>query len=297
MEEKTRYVGSVRFYKNMLLVVIALLVLTLTVVSLYYHHRYRQAVELLEQEYNASVESILNLDSDPLAYQSLYEDFYAPQPYNATARPSDTAYLTFDGGPSENTAAILEILASEGVTATFFVNGNVAADPQYDDLLRAIVAGGHTLGLGSWSNDPAAIYASVEAYLADMSTLYTYIEETTGVQPSVFRFAGGSINSYDAGIYHELLAEMVRRGFVPYDWNLSADGGAGSTRLSAEELVLHVEDALTGLDRAIVLLHDDGTHSTTVEALPGIIALLQERAFSLSALTPEIKPVLFAYSN
>ena len=107
MEEKTRYVGSVRFYKNMLLLVIALLVLTLTTVSLYYHHRYRQAVELLEQEYNASVESILNLDSDPLAYQTLYEDFYAPQPYNATTRLSDTAYLTFDGGPSENTAAIL----------------------------------------------------------------------------------------------------------------------------------------------------------------------------------------------
>ena len=176
MEEKTRYVGSVRFYKNMLLLVVALLVLTLTVVSLYYHHRYRQAVELLEQEYSASVESILNLDSDPLAYQTLYEDFYAPQPYKATTRLSDTAYLTFDGGPSENTAAILEILAREGVTATFFVNGNVAADPQYDDLLRAIVAGGHTLGMGSWSNDPAAIYASAEAYLADMYTLYTYIE-------------------------------------------------------------------------------------------------------------------------
>ena len=76
-----------------------------------------------------------------------------------------------------------------------------------------------------------------------------------------------------------------------------ADGGAGSTRLSAEELVLHVEDALTGLDRAIVLLHDDGTHSTTVEALPGIIVLLQERAFALAPLTPDVKPVLFAYSN
>ena len=55
MEEKTRYIGSVRFYKNMLLVVIALLVLILTVVSLYYHHRYRQAVELLETEYSASL--------------------------------------------------------------------------------------------------------------------------------------------------------------------------------------------------------------------------------------------------
>ena len=297
MEEKTRYVGSVRFYKNMLLLVIALLVLTLTVVSLYYHHRYRQAVDLLEQEYNASVESILNLDSDPLAYQTLYEDFYAPHPYNATTRLSGTAYLTFDGGPSDHTDELLALLAQAEVKATFFVSGNVDDDPQYDETLRAIVAGGHTLGMGSWSNDYAVIYTSVESYLADMYALYTYIQETTGVAPSVFRFAGGSINAYDAGIYRELIAEMIRRGFVPYDWNLSADGSAGSTQLSAEELVLHVGDHLAGLDRAVVLLHDDDSHTTTMEALPGIIALLKERSLALAPLTPDVKPVLFAYTD
>ena len=297
MEEKNRYLGSVRFYKNMLLLVIALLVLVLTAVSLYYHHRYQDAVELLEQELQASFEELQDIDTDPLAYQTLYPDFYAPQPYAATNRAANTAYLTFDGGPSDHTDELLALLAQAEVKATFFVSGNIDDDPQYDKTLRAIVAGGHTLGMGSWSNDYAVIYASVESYLADMYALYTYIQETTGVAPSVFRFAGGSINAYDAGIYRELIAEMIRRGFVPYDWNLSADGSAGSTQLSAEELVLHVEDALTGLDRAIVLLHDDDTHTTTVEALPGIVALLQEHAFSLSALTPEIKPVLFAYPN
>lgn len=295
MQEKTRYVGSVRFYKNMLLVVIALLVLGLTLVSLYYHHRYQQAAALLEAEYNASFESILDMDSDPLAYQTLYEDFYAPQLFDATNRVAGTAYLTFDGGPSSHTEELLALLAQKEIKATFFVTGNVHDDPQYDALLRAIVEAGHTLGMGSWSNDYAAIYSSVESYLADMYALYTYIEETTGVTPSVFRFAGGSINAYDAGIYRELIAEMIRRGFVPYDWNLSADGSAGSTQLSAEELVLHVGDALVGLDRAVILLHDDDSYSTTVEALPGIISLLESRSFTLSPLTPDVKPVLFAY--
>lgn len=297
MEEKTRYVGSVRFYKNMVLLVIALLVIVLIAVSLYYNHRYRQAVELLEAERGADIETLLDVDSEPLAYQTLYEDFYAPQEYNATNRVSGTAYLTFDGGPSEHTDEILALLAQEGVKATFFVTGNAADDPQYDAQLRAIVEGGHTLGMGSWSNDYAAIYSSVEAYLADMYALYTYIEETTGVTPAVFRFTGGSINSYDAGIYRQLIAEMIRRGFVPYDWNLSADGGAGSTQLSSEELVLHVGDALVGLDRAVLLLHDDASHATTLEALPGIIALLREQNLSIEALTPDVKPVLFAYTN
>lgn len=297
MEEKTRYIGSVRFYKNMLLLLITLLVVALVAVSLHFQHLYRQTATLLEEEYHESIDSIMNLESEPLTYQTLYEDFYAPQTYNATTRVSNTAYLTFDGGPSDHTDELLALLAQEEVKATFFVTGNVHDDPRYDETLRAIVAGGHTLGMGSWSNDYTVIYASVESYLADMYALYTYIQETTGVTPSVFRFAGGSINAYNAGIYRELIAEMIRRGFVPYDWNLSADGSAGSAQFSAEEMVLHVEDTLIGLDRAVVLLHDASTHTTTVEALPQIIALLKEQTFTLSPLTPDTKPVLFAYTD
>lgn len=297
MQEKTRYIGSVRFYKNMLLLVIALLVLVLTAVSLYYHHRYQDAAELLEQEFHASFEELQDIDTDPLAYQTLYPDFYAPQPYAATNRTANTAYLTFNGGPSDCTDDILALLAQEEVKATFFVTGNASGDPQYDDRLRAIAAGGHTLGMGSWSGDYSAVYSSVEAYLADMYALYTYIESVTGTKPSVFRFIGGSINSYDAGLYQELIAEMVRRGFVPYDWNLSADGGINNTQRTAEELLLHVEDSLAGLDRSILLLHDDASRTTTLEALPGIIALLEEQGYLLAPLTPDVKPVLFAYTG
>lgn len=297
MAEKTRYIGSVRFFKNMLLLAIVLLVAILSAVSLYYHHRYQQAASLLDADYHVDVDSLTSIDSEPLAYQSLYEDFYAPQEFQATNRVAGTAYLTFNGGPSVCTDTLLELLAQEDVKATFFVSGNVANDPLYDSRLRAIVDAGHTLGMGSWSNDYAAVYSSVEAYLADMYALFTHIKETTGVTPSVFRFMGGSINSYNAGIYRELISEMVRRGFVPYDWNLSADGGAGGTQLSSDELVLHAGDALVGLDRTILLLHDDASRTVTLEAVPDIISLLRERGFTLAALSPDIKPVLFAYTN
>lgn len=295
MPERTHYFGSVRFYKNMLLVVIVLLIGCLSALALFYHHRYEQASALLEQEYGQSPEDFSSVDSCPLAYQTLYPDFYAPQEYDATVRLSNVAYLTFNGGPSACTDELLSLLSERGVQATFFVSGNVSDDPQYDARLRAIVEGGHTLGMGSWSNDYSAVYSSVESYLADMYALYQHIETTTGVKPTVFRFIGGSINSYDAGIYRELIAEMIRRGFVPYDWNLSADGGAGGTQLSAEELVLRVNNALGGLDRAVLLLHDDASRATTLAAVPGIIDSLQQHGFSLAPLTPEIKPVLFAY--
>ena len=295
MSEKARYIGSVRFYKNMLLVVIVLLVTGLAALALYNHHRYEKALTLLEQEHVSVSSDFPDVDSDPLAYQTMYPDFYAPQEYAATARITNTAYLTFNGGPSERTDELLALLAEQGVKATFFVSGNVTNDPQYDARLRAIVEGGHTLGMGSWSSDYSAVYSSVESYLADMYALYQYIETATGMKPTVFRFIGGSINSYDAGLYHELIAEMIRRGFVPYDWNLSADGGAGGTQLSSEELVLRVNDALAGLDRAILLLHDEASRTTTLESVPGIIECLHQHGFTLAALDPSVKPVLFAY--
>lgn len=295
MSQKTRYFGSVRFYKNMLLLVIALLVVALTVLALVFHHRYKVAETLLATEYDIDLATDYEIDTEPLAYQTLYPDFYAPTAYDATTRTANTAYLTFNGGPSACTDALLPLLAQEGVCATFFVSGNTAGDPQYDARLQAIAAGGHTLGMSSWSGDISAVYTSVEAYLADMYALFTYIKDTTGTAPTVFRFLGGSINSYDAGLYHELIGEMIRRGFVPYDWNLSADGGAGGTQRSAEEIVLHVEDGLIGLDRAVILLHDDATRTATLEAIPGILSVLRQKNFTFAPLTPEVKPVLFAY--
>ena len=41
--------------------------------------------------------------------------------------------------------------------------------------------------------------------------------------PGVFRCPGGSINGYDGAFYQEMLSEMIRRGFVPFDWNISSE--------------------------------------------------------------------------
>lgn len=297
MSEKPRYIGSVRFYKNMILLFIVVLVATLTTLALVFHHRYQEAVTLLEEDLGTEISSLDEIESDPLTYQTLYPEFYAPQPYDATQRISGAAYLTFTSIPSENTDALLALLEQAGIRATFFVSGDAADDPRYEAWLRSIVEAGHTLGMGSWSGDHSTVYASVESYLADMYALCTTIESATGVKPTVFRFVGGSINSYNAGIYQELLAEMVRRGFVPYDWNLSVDGGADGAQMNAEELVLRTEESLVSLDRIILLLHDDTAHAATAEALPEIIALLQERNFSLEPLTPSVKPVLFSYHS
>lgn len=294
MTENERYFGSIRFFKNLILLAVILLIGAGAGFSIYYHSLYRDAQEQIESLCAGGCEDrnpAANREDAP-AYQSLYPDFYAPQPYAATQVAEKTIYLTFEDGPSVRTPEILSILAQWNVQATFFVNGSDnAASAQW---MKEIADAGHTIGMHSWSNDYAAIYQSVEDYLADMYHLFTYIKDTTGITPTVFRFPGGSINSYNAGIYQELIGEMIRRGFVPYDWNLSVQDEAG-TGNDAQELVNNLLKDSALLDRGVVMLHDSADKYSTVSALPILLIDLTAQGFRLDKLTPDVKPILFDY--
>ena len=47
-----------------------------------------------------------------------------------------------------------------------------------------------------------------------------------GAAPQVFRFPGGSVNAYNGATYRDIISEMVRRGFVYFDWNRMSGGAA-----------------------------------------------------------------------
>ena len=160
--------------------------------------------------------------------------------------------------------------------------------------MRDIVAAGHTLGIHSYSHDYNKIYASVEAFLDDFAQMYDLIQETTGVAPQVFRFPGGSINAYNGATYREIVSEMVRRGFVYYDWNRMT-GDAVRKPPSAAVLSRNALNGLDGVRRVILLMHDSQSHFTTVQALPSIIEGYQKAGFTLVPLTPEVRPIIYAY--
>ena len=222
-------------------------------------------------------------------------DFYAPQRSEEQVSETGVMYLTFDDGPSERTAEILDILKEKGVKATFFVVGSSSQESR--ELLRRIVDEGHTLAMHSYSHNYKKIYASVEDYLADMYQIFTQIREETGVTPSLFRFPGGSINGYNGGIYQELIAEMLRRGFVPFDWNISSQDAATNQLQPSGTLVNNVVSGAQRVQRGVVLMHDAAPKTTTVEALGPMIDQLKNQGFELKALTPEVAPVLYGYKE
>ncbi len=308
------YIGSVRFYKNLILLAVIVLIAVPAVfaVRLGVSLRERDAAlaemggelarleEELAEKGPEPAETVrrtgpaADVVPEPISYQELYPDFYAPEPYHATQRVTGTIYLTFDDGPSENTSQVLEILEREDVKATFFVTGR----SNEEDLqrMRDIVEQGHTLGMHSYTHNYEKIYASVEAFLDDMYQIFTQIRETTGQTPTLFRFPGGSINAYNTGFYQELVAEMVRRGFVPCDWNMSATDTA-SPIPSAERIVCSVMQNADRVQRGFVLMHDSASRVTTAEALEDVIRQLREMGFRFERMTPETQPVLFHYQD
>lgn len=223
------------------------------------------------------------------AYQQLWPELYVtPLP---AAEPADkTVYLTFDDGPSANTAGILQTLADYGAQATWFVTGgSVAAHPEE---LLAVARAGHALGLHSDTHDYAEIYASVEDFLADMEAISARVEQLTGRRCGLLRFPGGSINAYNAGLYQPLCAEVLRRGYRYYDWNASAQDAVSPQR-SAADTARRVIEGVHANRWSVVLLHDTKSH--TAAALPEILATLSAEGYAFAALDPSVPMVSFGY--
>ena len=65
-------------------------------------------------------------------------------------------WLTIDDGPADDTPRILELLASRSARATFFLKGVLAeARPE---LVRSILAAGHTIGNHSYTHPSATFW-------------------------------------------------------------------------------------------------------------------------------------------
>lgn len=232
------------------------------------------------------------LVSDPLSYQLLYPDLYSTgNVLPDRSKEIDTAYLTFDSLPSSNTTQILDILDEYDVKATFFVMGTT--DPDALEVMKDIVNRGHTIGLLSYSGSYQEIYQStVDAYLNDFKQIYDLVYETTGVKAEIFRFPGGSVNSYNSMIYRELIAEMLRRNFVFFDWTTSTEGGKDAAEIS-ERVLSRMADE----DRGIIKFRDTLESGNTAVALPTIIEELRNLGFKFQPLTVNVSPVVFMYES
>ena len=181
--------------------------------------------------------------------------------------------LTFDDGPwPETTAQVLDILKENNIKGTFFVVGQNVKN--YPDLVKRVVAEGHTIANHTWHHWYHFMNPQTAAYEIDNTTNLIY--QTTGVKTNLFRPPGGMM--------HNGVAAYARSN--KYAIIMWSSDSVDYSRPSVSKLINNVfRQAKPG---GIVLMHDGGgNRSQTVQALPQIITNFRKQGYSFVTI-PEL---------
>ena len=195
--------------------------------------------------------------------------------------PEGFVALTFDDGPHpSSTGRVLDVLAELDVRATFFCVGRNAQ--QHPELVERTLAEGHVVGSHSFSHPHPA-----DIPLAELDRDYREgrrtVASVTGLDTPLFRPPHGHLGYRSAVIVRRQAVTTWLWTVDPQDWRpgvtraevASLSGAAGS----GDVILLHdwVEQpcAPEALDR-----------SATVEALPEVVRMVQERGLHFTTLQP-----------
>ncbi|MFQ3560832.1 polysaccharide deacetylase family protein [Streptomyces gramineus] len=171
--------------------------------------------------------------------------------------------LTFDAGPSENSARLLDILQREHVPATFFLLGARHIE-RYPELVRRMAAEGHEVASHTWDHK-ILTEISDRRIREELTRPDDAIERLTGRRPTLMRPPQGRTDAHVHRICRELgLSEVL--------WSVTA-----KDYLTTDPALIR-KRVLDQVSRdGIILLHD--IYEGTVPAVPGIIDALKERGY------------------
>lgn len=180
--------------------------------------------------------------------------------------PGNYVAITFDDGPSSSlTPQVLDILKRHGARATFFVQGVNAA--RNKSILARAVAEGHEIGNHTYSHIKMT-GSSTERVCSEISRTSSIIEAATGRKPVVMRPPYGAVNANLVNLmYNNFGMKTIMWSVDTRDWQHPG-------------VSVVVQRAVGGAKPgAIILLHD--IHSSTLQAVEGIVTGLQARGFEL----------------
>ena len=169
-------------------------------------------------------------------------------------------YLTFDAGYENGcTAKILDTLKEKQVPAAFFLVGNYIR--QSPDLVRRMVAEGHTVGNHTMHHYDMSRLSDKAAFSKELTDLETLYKETVGQElPKYYRPPQGIYSEENLKMAQELGYQTVFWSLAYVDWNNDAQ----PTREAAFAKLLPRTH-----NGAVVLLHS--TSKTNAEILGELI--------------------------
>jgi peptidoglycan/xylan/chitin deacetylase (PgdA/CDA1 family) len=151
--------------------------------------------------------------------------------------------LTFDDGPSESTAEIVDLLCEYGVPATFFVIGFRAQ--QRPDLVKLAADGDHVVGNHTWDHVNLRGYSDDDV-VHKLKQTNDVITEILGAPPTLFRAPWLQCDSRVLRLAGSLGLEHVSANVDTWDYSPKPEHDAE-----------YVADAMLSAKAGdIILLHD-----------------------------------------
>lgn len=182
-------------------------------------------------------------------------------------------YLTFDAGyENGNTPAILDALKKHSAPATFFVVGNyISTSP---DLVKRMVAEGHTVGNHTYHHPDMSKISTKEAFAKELEELDQLYQQTVGAP----------ITKYyrpPQGKYSESNLKMAKElGYQTFFWSLAYVDWYQDKQPSKEEAFKKLLGRIH--PGAIVLLHS--TSSTNAQILDELLTKWEEMGYQFRSL-------------
>lgn len=151
-------------------------------------------------------------------------------------------WLTIDDGPTDDTSALLDLLAAHAVPATFFVKGELAESKPA--IVREIVGRGHTVGNHSHTHPSGTFWCLPPRAVADeIERCQSALQSIAGDPPSLFRAPVGMKNPF-------VHPALNRCGLRLIGWTIrSFDAVKSDAGAIASDVERHLEPG------AILVLH------------------------------------------
>src|SRR5690606_11488843 len=168
--------------------------------------------------------------------------------------------ITFDDGPNPDfTPKVLSILKENNAIATFFLIGTNAE--RHPEIVRQIIADGHTIGNYSYSHSKNFGFFSSEKVAAELDQTNAILKKITGNEIKMFRPPFGVTNP-------NIKKALKNTGHISIGWSKRS---LDTTNLSEEKILKRITSNLKKGD--IILLHDSSPK--TVAVLEQLLLTLQ----------------------
>ncbi|HZR75578.1 polysaccharide deacetylase family protein [Bradyrhizobium sp.] len=179
--------------------------------------------------------------------------------------------LTFDDGPwPENTPSVLKTLANECTTGIFFSIGKHAT--YYPEILKQVLAAGHTIGSHTWSH----------ATLTNKKLTEDQRKEEIEKGFSAVKWALGGVSPAPffrfPALQHppEMVTYLGTRNIAMFSCDLDSFDFKAK---NPQQVIDVTMKKLDKLGKGIILMHD--FHKHTAEALPTLLRKLKEGGYKV----------------